>query len=144
MKPLWRSIGYKKQAPRAAIPGLAVLTVCLAGFILLRFFPGVLRAMPPCLFRQQFGIPCPSCGATHAATHLSRFALKPAFLANPFFAILFVVLGLWGVASLTTLISGRTLVLNISPKRSAQWYWLLLLLFLLNWLFLIYTNLSAV
>lgn len=51
-----------------------------------------------CLFRHFTGIPCPSCGTTHALLALSRMHIAAAFFYNPFgfiVAIAMLVVPVW-------------------------------------------------
>jgi len=49
--------------------------------------PRAAAFMPPCLFRSLIGLPCPTCGATHAVVALSRLDPAGALAANPLAAI---------------------------------------------------------
>jgi hypothetical protein len=37
----------------------------------------------PCIFKSIFGIPCPTCGTTRAATAFLQWDLLASFAANP-------------------------------------------------------------
>lgn len=50
--------------------------------------------MTPCGWPVQFGIPCPTCGVTTAATHLVHLQPITAVLTQPFGAA-FALAGLW-------------------------------------------------
>jgi hypothetical protein len=55
------------------------------------FWLALAPLMPACPFRQITGIPCPSCGSTHAAVALMHGRLGVALAANPLAAIAGVV-----------------------------------------------------
>lgn len=46
--------------------------------------------LPPCGFLVFTGFPCPGCGLTTSFSHMVRFQLPSAFLANPFGVVLFL------------------------------------------------------
>lgn len=46
--------------------------------------------LPPCGFLVFTGFPCPGCGLTTSFSHMVRFQLEGAFLANPFGIVLFI------------------------------------------------------
>jgi hypothetical protein len=79
----------------AAVSALALRPLWLAAAPLLR----------PCTFRSLTGVPCPTCGATRAATAFLDGNLIAAFAANPLasaMGLLFVVgapvAAVWAVA----------------------------------------------
>jgi hypothetical protein len=45
--------------------------------------PRAAALLPQCAFRSLTGLPCPTCGATHAALALSRLDLAGAVSSNP-------------------------------------------------------------
>lgn len=47
------------------------------------FWPLVARFLPPCLFRTLTGVPCPTCGTTHAFLALAHGDLAAALASNP-------------------------------------------------------------
>ena len=57
------------------IIGLCIGLIGVMGYTLSQLYPRFVDILPPCMFRQITGIPCPSCGATRAAVHLSRFQI---------------------------------------------------------------------
>jgi len=60
------------------IYGVIVILALVAG----RFLP-VEQVFPACVFKGLAGIPCPTCGSTHAVVYLSRGNLAGALAANP-------------------------------------------------------------
>ena len=61
---------------------IAALLIALAPLA-----PRAAAWMPPCLFRGLTGLPCPTCGATHAVVALSRLDPAGALASNPLAAI---------------------------------------------------------
>ncbi len=58
--------------------------VAAASALVLRpFWLAVAPLMPACPFRAITGIPCPTCGSTHAAVALMHGRLGAALAANP-------------------------------------------------------------
>jgi len=45
--------------------------------------------LPPCLFYETTGIPCPFCGSTTAFAYLAKGGFTEGFKANPFAGLLF-------------------------------------------------------
>ena len=90
--------------------------------------------MPPCPFRTVTGLPCPTCGATHAVVALSRLDWGGAFAANPLVTIVALALILGGLAAGTAALLGR-------PLREPRWgpvsRWSAVLLVLLNWVWVL-------
>jgi hypothetical protein len=91
-----------KEERQLAFLWLAAATSALALRPLWLAIAPVLR---PCVFRSLFGIPCPTCGTTRAATYFLDGDLIAAFAANPLAAaagLLFVVgaplATLWAIA----------------------------------------------
>ena len=70
----------------------------VASSLLLRpFWLALAPLAPPCPFRAITGIPCPTCGATHAAVALLHGHVAVAMAANPlavFAGVIFVAGGL--------------------------------------------------
>ncbi len=48
--------------------------------------------LPPCGVLLLTGLRCPGCGLTTAFSHMARFELLDAFVANPLGVVLFIVL----------------------------------------------------
>lgn len=60
------------------IYGAIVLLALVAG----RFLP-MEQVFPACVFKGLVGIPCPTCGSTHAVVYLSHGNVAGAVAANP-------------------------------------------------------------
>ena len=74
--------------------------------------------MRPCGWPEQYGVPCPTCGVTTAATHLVHLHPLEAFLTQPFGALL-AVFGLWHAArALVALGRGHSFV-----EPMVWWNW---------------------
>lgn len=65
----------------AFLASAAVLTA--VGLFVARWQPATLALLKPCPLLTLTGVPCPTCGTTHAALALSRGDLAAAFVANP-------------------------------------------------------------
>jgi hypothetical protein len=77
-----------------------------------------LLGMEPCGWPALYGMPCPTCGVTTAATHLVHLDPIGAFLTQPFGAIL-AGFGLWlAGAACISLARGHSFVEPI-----ARWNW---------------------
>jgi hypothetical protein len=62
-----------------------VVTVC--SLLLRPFWLALAPFVPACPFRAITGLPCPTCGTTHAALALLDGRIGDAFVANPLAAI---------------------------------------------------------
>lgn len=76
----------------------------LFGLLVARFIP-VARWIPfwGCRFRTMTGWPCPGCGLTRAADHLTHFHWLEAIRANPLGVVvygLFAIAAVWSVLHL--------------------------------------------
>ncbi len=72
--------------------------------------------LPPCSFKVNTGLPCPSCGMTTSMAAMAHGRFADAFAAQPFGVVLFiaaVVLGGFGAAEVVT---GRDLLRVLRPR----------------------------
>jgi hypothetical protein len=112
--------------------------VAAASALVLRpFWLAVAPLMPACPFRQITGVPCPTCGSTHAAVALMHGRLGAALAANPLAAFagiaffaggivapLWAALG-WPVFSVPAPLP-RWLRATLVAAIVANWAWLLM------------------
>lgn len=113
-----------------------VWAIAAASALILRpFWLALTPFLPPCPFRFLTGVPCPSCGTTHAAVALLHGHVLAALAANP----LATVAGLGFVAGIVAplWVAARGLVpelphpmprwmrLAIIAAIAANWAWLI-------------------
>ena len=67
----------------------------------------------PCLFNQITGIPCATCGMTTSFAHATRLQMYKAFAAQPFGALLCVLIAAIMPLAIVFLIKGRNAALSI-------------------------------
>ncbi|MDD5644932.1 MAG: DUF2752 domain-containing protein [bacterium] len=98
--------------------------------------------LPPCLFYEATGIPCPFCGSTTAFAYLAKGMVSEGIKANPFAGILFF-------ASVYFLIySGYCFILNkpfdhmYFSLAAARFKWLIAVLVVISWVFKVYFHLN--
>jgi len=120
--------------------GFIYLLIGIIGFIFVRLNQNLFDTIPPCMFRQITGIPCPTCGATHSGYYLSHFQFIQAFLANPFIFFLFIGLILWGANTLAGLAFKKNIQILLTIKESKLARIIMISSFPLNWIFLILMN----
>jgi hypothetical protein len=87
--------------------GLYWGTVATVLLLLMPLAPEAALAAPPCLFRSLTGLPCPTCGATHAMVALSRLHLASALGHNPLVAAAAIAFLLGGLAAGIAALGGR-------------------------------------
>ena len=75
-----------RKTERVGVPELFAL-LGLASFLAARALP-LLSLVPTCPFRAATGLPCASCGMTHALVHLARGELASALRSSPLGAAL--------------------------------------------------------
>ena len=104
------------------------------GFFWLRWRPGMVQHLSHCPLKDGTGIPCPTCGGTHAAAALAAGHIPAALVANPLVVLVGTAFLLWAVWALAATIipSFRyTLELTSLEKRAARI--LAALVLLLTW-----------
>lgn len=121
--------------------GLAYLALGMLGVAIIYFTPNIFALVPPCLFKSVVGIPCPACGATHSGFYLSHLQPGKAFLANPFFFLFFIFIGLWGLNALSGLLLRKNVKLVLSEKEQKKTRLFFILAFPINWAYLIVAHL---
>ena len=90
--------------------------------------------MPPCLFRSLTGLPCPTCGATHAVVALSRLDPAGALAANPLAAIGVLAFLLGGLVAGVAALADHPLR---EPRWSPRVRMTAILAVFFNWVWLI-------
>ncbi len=98
----------------------------------------VLDAAPDCIFKALTGLPCPTCGTTHALVSMGRGDLFASFRANPlaaFLLLLSVAVFLVGIVFRLSTHTRISLVLTGREERIARITAILLVL--ANWSYLI-------
>jgi hypothetical protein len=127
-------IAWRKVA-RFGVPEVFAL-IGLLSFLVARFLP-VLQVPYTCPMKGAFGIPCMTCGMTHAFVSLAHGDVAPAIAASPFGALL--AAGAWLYAVLAAARAAldlpfpyldlrlqRALVAIAAMALAVNWAWLLL------------------
>lgn len=138
-----------------------VLPLFLLGFLLARFAAPIFMLLPACTFRAAFGLPCPSCGMTHAGLALAQGEFFKAFTYNPLLVMSIGILSLWSAGQWLEILGRKNFIvllisevqrkflsvysrnetsrgLNLNPAQSRNWLrWLVISAIGLNWLYLI-------
>jgi hypothetical protein len=120
---------------RLGIPEAFAL-VAAASFLAARFLP-VLAFHSECPFRALTGLPCASCGMTHAFVALARGDAAAAWSASPLGALLAGGAWLYAVLDLLRVATGlpwprlpekawRTMAVGIVCAAAINWGWMLL------------------
>jgi hypothetical protein len=96
--------------------------------------------LPRCRFRALTGLPCPTCGTSHAAVAMLQAHLGEALAANPLVTALALLVLLGGLAAPFWVLLARRR-LPSPPDHVPRWALVAILaLTLLNWAFLIATR----
>ncbi|MGC8917620.1 MAG: DUF2752 domain-containing protein [Thermoanaerobaculum sp.] len=121
-------------------PLALVTSGALAAVWSARFWPAVGAALPPCPFRTLTGVPCPTCGTTHAFLALAQGNLGAAFAANPLVvasvAVAALLAFLWAGASAL----GKTLPASVRELQTRWPLWLRVAVagaILANWIWVV-------
>jgi hypothetical protein len=91
--------------------------------------------LPPCIFFNLTGIPCPSCGLTTSVAHAARLQFYQAFLTQPFGLIVFC-LTVTCIPAFAYLIRRRISWREAIQLRGVHTlFYLLLTIYLLSWVY---------
>ena len=107
-----RLVPEKSSLPRLLVFPFGLLAV--AGLVLLRFQSDLVLRLAHCPLREITGLPCPTCGGTHAAVDLVQGRWMEALRANPLVVFGFVLFGLW-------LAGGLLATVLPQLRRDIQW-----------------------
>ena len=122
----------KLVPPATIMAGILLLLIVARNYERLPWKP------PPCTFRTLTGIPCVSCGGTHAFQALSRGQIVKALHFNPL-----ATTAVFGVAAwlLIILFQKREPHPPLSPtrrrRRNRCWGTVAVLILIANWIYLI-------
>jgi hypothetical protein len=123
----------RRNAPSRAL-GLYWGTVAAALLFAAPLAPRAAAFLPPCAFRSLTGLPCPTCGATHAAIALSRLDLAGAVSSNPLAVVAAIAFFAGGIVAGIGALAGRPLSEpTLGPRArltaivavAINWIWLL-------------------
>ncbi len=106
---------------QSSLPRLLVFPLLLLvsfGVFLLQRWPNLVLGMASCPLRDMTGLPCPTCGGTHAAVALAEGSWFSALSANPLVAFSALVLGIWSIYALAaTLVASLRRSITLGPKE---------------------------
>ncbi len=120
--------------PRLIILGLG-LCAGIAAIFVAQFHNAIVHRVH-CPILRATGIPCPTCGGTHAVIALLQGHLHLAAATNPLVsggAVVFVMVVLWAFGAMFLPAWRVTLVLEPREKRAA--IWLAALLIIAGWFY---------
>ncbi len=110
--------------------------MALLGLALVRFQPDLVLRLAHCPLRDMTGVPCPTCGGTHAAVALAEGRWADALAANPLVAVSLVVFGLWLLAGvIATMVPALRLDLVLTDREKKTARILAVVLLVASWLF---------
>jgi len=123
--------------PRVRRPGIPEVYAALAllSFLAARFAP-VLEVHFPCPFLILTGLPCGTCGMTHAFVFLAHGQVLQALRWSPLGALLAAGAWAYAVADLVRLAAGRPFP-ALAPERMRRWGLAGAAALLVNWGYLL-------
>ncbi|MBU8871550.1 MAG: DUF2752 domain-containing protein [Gemmatimonadales bacterium] len=111
-----------------------LLTLAFFVFSWLRWNPELVLRLAHCPLMEYTGIPCPTCGGTHAAAAIAHGDLQGALTANPLLALFMGTFLLWaGWALLATVVPTLRHTLELTPREKRATVILAALLLFLGW-----------
>lgn len=93
-----------------------------------------------CGAKQALDIPCLTCGSTRATLQLLDGNILAAVSLQPMMMSIYVLLGVWGLASLGTFLRDRHLVVKLNTLERRLFIAALIVLPFLNWAYLIWAG----
>lgn len=136
-----RLVPEKISLPRLLVFPFGLLGLC--GFLAARFATETVMQLAHCPLRDLTGLPCPTCGGTHAAVSLAQGRVAEAFASSPLVAAGLILFTFWVLAGIaTTLIPAwrRSVELGAGEKRTARI--LAVLIGLMGWIWVIRQSLT--
>ena len=130
-------IQLKKRYFKDVKIGIIYGFIGLFGVCLSLFVPNLLNYIPPCLFQQWTGLPCPSCGASRTGILSSHLHIWEAFTTNPLFFLIYVLLLLWVLNSAAGWWFNKNIQILLSDRDRKMIFKAGLFSIPLNWLYLI-------
>jgi hypothetical protein len=107
-----------ERSPLPRTLALLYLAIAAMGGVVLQFSHHELLQWARCPLRSNTGVPCFTCGGTHAVVALSRFHLATALRANPLITLGVVTVLAWGLwALLATAIPNLRRDIQLSYKE---------------------------
>jgi hypothetical protein len=126
------------NAPRTSGPEPAMvfggLTVLGAAYTLPVFWSRGVSPIPPCLFHQITGQPCPMCGATRGFVAMAHLDLGKAVYLYPLAPLLFLAMLIGMAYCGWVMVTGRRVQLHLSVRARQNIGVIVLALFAANWL----------
>ena len=83
-----------------------------------------------CLFKRSTGIACPTCGLTRGLLSLLQGEIAAGWLYNP---LLFSIITIFFAGSVTRVISGRSVRVQLTPTERRVLWVLAIAMVLVNW-----------
>jgi hypothetical protein len=118
--------------------GLVYLALAGAGGLVFARWGHLIERLAHCPLRRTTGLPCPTCGGTHAALALVHGRLGQALLLNPLVTLGAAALALWGLyAVVATCVPRWRLGLRLTRGGRLTVRWGLVAAVLLGWAWVI-------
>ncbi|HTP28552.1 MAG TPA: DUF2752 domain-containing protein [Anaeromyxobacteraceae bacterium] len=118
----------------------AFAAIGVLSFLAARFMP-LLQLHYVCPFKALTGLPCATCGMTHAFVYLAHGKLAAAARASPLGALLAAGFWLFAIVDGVRLAAGLSLP-SLRPQVARALAWGCVAAFLANWAFLMLAQLA--
>jgi len=128
-----RLVAENSPLPRLLVFPFGVMAVF--GLAVVRFKPDLVLRLAHCHLRDMTGLPCPTCGGTHAAVALANGRWTDSFSANPLVAGSLVLFGTWIlIGVIATVVPGVRRNLELTRREKGIARILVVFLFLSAWI----------
>lgn len=115
MKKTKNKRGYmNKKIKNMLLLELGIIFLVLIIFIAIKL--NIIKYIPTCIIKQNFGILCPSCGGTRCVTNLILGNFKESFLYHPVFFVTIIYLVFANIIYIVNSIRKKEILTFLYPK----------------------------
>ena len=108
----------KNKANIKKLVVLHIIFLIIGVLLILSIKFDLLSLLPTCVFRQHYGVICPTCGVTRCTINFCEFNFKQSFLYHPTFFIGMVYIILIDIAYIINTIFNRKFLKQFYPSIS--------------------------
>lgn len=93
---------------------LGIIFLVLIIFIIVKL--NIVKYMPVCFFKKNFGILCPGCGGTRCVTNFMQGNFKESFIYHPIYFILIIYLSIVNIIYIINSFRNKEIATFLYPK----------------------------